>query len=197
LENKRFTPTELGEIVIESIMEFFSEVINVEFTVQMESDLDKIEDGQVDWISIIDEFYQDFAISLKKAEEEMEEVEIKDEYAGEDCEKCGSPMVIKMGRFGKFMACSNFPECRNTKAIVKQIGVDCPLCEEGQVIERKSKNKRIFYGCDQYPKCEFVSWDKPINRKCPKCDHYLVEKKIKKGMQVQCSECSYKEEPQQ
>ena len=102
-----------------------------------------------------------------------------------------------MGRFGKFMACSNFPECRNTKAIVKQIGVDCPLCEEGQVIERKSKNKRIFYGCDQYPKCEFVSWDKPINRKCPKCDHYLVEKKIKKGMQVQCSECSYKEEPQQ
>lgn len=197
LENKRFIPTELGEIVIESIMEFFSEVINVEFTVQMESDLDKIEDGQVDWISIIDEFYQDFAISLKKAEEEMEEVEIKDEYAGEDCEKCGSPMVIKMGRFGKFMACSNFPECRNTKAIVKQIGVDCPLCEEGQVIERKSKNKRIFYGCDQYPKCEFVSWDKPINRKCPKCDHYLVEKKIKKGMQVQCSECSYKEEPQQ
>ncbi|MBS4207636.1 type I DNA topoisomerase [Bacillus sp. FJAT-50079] len=197
LENKRFVPTELGEIVLELIMEFFPEIIDVAFTAKMENDLDHIEEGSIKWVSIIDEFYQSFEVNLKKAEEEMKEVEIEDEYAGEDCEKCGSPMVIKMGRFGKFMACSNFPDCRNTKAIVKQIGVTCPACKEGQVIERKSKKNRIFYGCDRYPECEFVSWDKPIERPCPKCDSLMVEKKLKKGIQVQCTACDYKEDTQQ
>ncbi|MEK3886988.1 type I DNA topoisomerase [Bacillus sp. FSL K6-3431] len=197
LENKRFIPTELGEIVLELIMEFFPEVINVEFTVKMESELDEIEEGKVAWVSIIDEFYKGFEINLKKAEVEMREVEIKDEYAGEDCDLCGNPMVIKMGRYGKFMACSNFPDCRNTKAIVKQIGVKCPTCEKGEIIERKSKKKRIFYGCDRYPECEFISWDKPIERVCPKCSNTLVEKKLKKGIQVQCVNCDYKEMSQQ
>jgi DNA topoisomerase-1 len=105
-------------------------------------------------------------------------------------------MVFKMGRYGKFMACSNFPECRNTKAIVKEIGVTCPKCKEGNIIERKSKKKRLFYGCDQFPACEFISWDKPLPRSCPKCEGPLVEKKLKKGVQVQCTECDYKEEPQ-
>lgn len=194
LENKRFVPTELGEIVLESIMEFFPEILDVEFTAKMESDLDEIEEGKVQWVKVIDDFYKGFEKNLKKAEAEMKEIEIKDEYAGEDCEKCGNPMVIKMGRFGKFMACSNFPDCRNTKPIVKQIGVKCPKCEDGNVIERKSKKRRIFYGCDQYPKCDFVSWDKPIARKCPKCEHILIEKKLKKGNQVRCSNCDYKEE---
>ncbi|MCR8672137.1 type I DNA topoisomerase, partial [Agrococcus sp. HG114] len=112
-----------------------------------------------------------------KAEAEMQEIEIEDEPAGEDCEKCGNPMVIKMGRFGKFMACSNFPDCRNTKPIVKQIGVKCPKCKEGNIIERKSKKKRLFYGCDRYPDCDFISWDKPLERPCPKCNGTLVEKK--------------------
>ncbi|MGG0657922.1 type I DNA topoisomerase [Rummeliibacillus pycnus] len=197
LEAKRFVPTELGEIVHSLVLEFFPGIINIEFTAQMEKDLDSIEDGNVKWVKIIDDFYQKFEKELKHAEIAMEKVEIKDEPAGEDCEECGSPMVFKLGRYGKFMACSNFPECRNTKAIVKEIGVKCPKCKEGEIVERKSKTKRIFYGCNRYPECDFVSWDKPINRPCPKCSELLVEKKIKKGIQVQCTSCDYKEEPTQ
>jgi DNA topoisomerase I len=196
LDNKRFVPTELGGIVLQLILEFFPEIIDVEFTAKMEQGLDDIEDGKVDWVKIIDDFYRDFESNLEKAEKEMEEVEIKDEPAGEDCEQCGSPMVFKMGRYGKFMACSNFPDCRNTKPIVKDIGVKCPKCKEGNIIERKSKKRRIFYGCDQFPECDFLSWDKPIARPCPKCENLLVEKKLKKGVQVQCVECDYKEEQQ-
>ncbi|KIU12624.1 type I DNA topoisomerase [Bacillus subtilis] len=196
LDNKRFVPTELGQIVLDLIMEFFPEIINVEFTAKMERDLDHVEEGNTEWVKIIDDFYTDFEKRVKKAESEMKEVEIEPEYAGEDCELCSSPMVYKMGRYGKFLACSNFPDCRNTKPIVKQIGVKCPSCGEGNIVERKSKKKRVFYGCDRYPDCEFVSWDKPIERKCPKCGKMLVEKKLKKGIQVQCVECDYKEEPQ-
>lgn len=196
LDNKRFVPTELGEIVLELILEFFPEILDVEFTAKMEQNLDNIEDGKVNWVSIIDEFYQDFEKHLEKAEVEMQEVEIKDEPAGEDCEQCSNPMVYKMGRYGKFMACSNFPECRNTKAIVKEIGVKCPNCKEGNIIERKSKKRRIFFGCDRFPECEFISWDKPLPRSCPKCESLLVEKKLKKGVQVQCVQCDYKEEQQ-
>ncbi|MBU2659135.1 type I DNA topoisomerase [Bacillus cabrialesii] len=196
LDNKRFVPTELGQIVLDLIMEFFPEIINVEFTAKMEKDLDHVEEGSTEWVKIIDNFYTDFEKRVKKAESEMKEVEIEPEYAGEDCELCNSPMVYKMGRYGKFLACSNFPDCRNTKPIVKQIGVKCPSCGEGNIVERKSKKKRVFYGCDRYPECEFVSWDKPIERKCPKCGKMLVEKKLKKGIQVQCVECDYKEEPQ-
>ncbi|MCV9887647.1 type I DNA topoisomerase [Metabacillus halosaccharovorans] len=197
LDNKRFIPTELGEIVLELIREFFPEIINVEFTANMENSLDEVEDGHIQWIKIIDNFYKDFSPRLEKAENEMEKIEIKDEPAGVDCEECGHPMVFKMGRYGKFMACSNFPDCRNTKPIVKEIGVKCPNCEEGTIVERKSKKRRIFYGCNQYPECEFLSWDKPIARNCPKCSNMLVEKKLKKGIQVQCMECDYKEEQQQ
>ncbi|WP_226566422.1 type I DNA topoisomerase [Bacillus stratosphericus] len=196
LDNKRFTPTELGEIVLNLIIEFFPEIINVEFTAKMEKELDSVEEGTIEWVRIIDSFYQDFAKRVEKAEAEMQEVEIEPEYAGVDCEECGHPMVYKMGRYGKFMACSNFPDCRNTKPIVKDIGVKCPTCHEGNIVERKSKKRRIFYGCDRFPECEFVSWDKPIERKCPKCENMLVEKKLKKGVQVQCVNCDYKEEQQ-
>lgn len=196
LDNKRFIPTELGEIVLELILEFFPDILDVEFTAKMEKDLDYIEEGKVNWVQIINGFYVDFEQHLVIAEKEMQEVEIKDEPAGEDCEQCGNPMVFKMGRYGKFMACSNFPDCRNTKAIVKDIGVKCPKCNEGNIIERKSKKRRIFYGCDRFPECDFISWDKPLARNCPKCDKLLVEKKLKKGVQVQCVECDYKEEKQ-
>ncbi|PGZ96822.1 DNA topoisomerase I [Bacillus pseudomycoides] len=197
LDNKRFIPTELGEIVTELILEFFPEIINIEFTANMEKNLDEIEDGKANWVQIVDDFYKEFEPRLEKAEKEMREVEIKDEPAGEDCELCGNPMVFKMGKFGKFMACSNFPDCRNTKPIVKEIGVTCPKCDEGQIIERRSnKKKRLFYGCGTYPECDFVSWDKPIGRKCPKCEGMLVEKKLKKGVQVQCISCDYEEEQQ-
>jgi DNA topoisomerase-1 len=194
LEDKRFVPTELGEIVLELIEEFFPEILNVEFTAEMESNLDAIEEGDQNWVQIIDRFYTGFEKRLRTAEEEMKEVEIKDEPAGEDCEKCGHDMVFKMGRYGKFMACSNFPNCRNTKAITKEIGVKCPKCSEGNIVERKSKKRRLFYGCDRYPECDFISWDKPISRPCPKCESLLVEKKSKKGVNVHCTECDYKED---
>ncbi|WP_400162962.1 type I DNA topoisomerase [Brevibacillus sp. TJ4] len=195
LEEKRFVPTELGEIIISLMEEFFPEILDVEFTAHMESDLDHIEDGIRNWVEVLDAFYDDFAKRVEVAEEEMKEVELKDEESDEVCELCGKVMVYKLGRFGKFLACSGFPECRNTKPIVKEIGVKCPQCETGEIIERKSKKSRIFYGCNQYPECEFVSWDKPIARPCPKCSHMLVEKKRKKqGVSVVCTSCDYQEE---
>ncbi|MBE5103423.1 type I DNA topoisomerase [Priestia aryabhattai] len=196
LDNKRFVPTELGEIVHEVMEEFFPDIIDVEFTVRLEKGLDHIEDGEMTWLKLIDTFYKEFKIHLKIAEQEMEKIEIKDEPVGENCESCGSQMVYKMGRYGKFIACSNFPDCRNTKPIVKEIGVTCPTCKEGTIVERKSKKKRVFYGCSRYPECEFISWDKPLPRSCPKCERILVEKKLKKGVQVQCVECDYKEDQQ-
>lgn len=196
LENRKFVPTELGEIVIRLMEEFFPEIIDVKFTVKMEGDLDSIEEGNREWIEIIDRFYQGFDERLQIAEKEMEKIEIKDEPAGEDCEKCGHEMVYKMGRYGKFLACSNFPDCRNTKAILKEIGVKCPNCKTGNIVERKTKKRRIFYGCDRYPKCEYISWDKPAGRNCPKCDTMLIEKKSKSKTQVQCPSCDYKENMQ-
>jgi len=196
MDNKRFIPTELGTIVIEIMQDFFPEIIDADFTVKMEGDLDTIEDGETKWVNLIDDFYQGFAKRLEKAESEMDKIEIRDEPAGIDCEKCGHEMVYKMGRYGKFLACSNFPECRNTKPILKEIGVKCPKCKEGNVVERKSKKRRIFYGCDKFPDCDFVSWDKPVARPCPKCSGLLVEKKNKKDTQIQCTECEYKESAQ-
>ncbi|MGT2911082.1 type I DNA topoisomerase [Streptococcus cameli] len=195
LAAKRFEPTELGEVVNKLIVEFFPDIVNVAFTADMEQRLDDVEIGKAQWQKVIDSFYQPFKVELAKAETEMEKIQIKDEPAGFDCEVCGHEMVIKLGKFGKFYACSNFPDCRNTKQIVKSIGVQCPVCQEGNVIERKSKRNRIFYGCDRYPACEFTSWDKPVGRSCPKCDHYLVEKKVRGGgKQVVCPNGDYEEE---
>jgi DNA topoisomerase-1 len=195
LEEKRFIPTELGEIVITLMEEFFPEILDVEFTAHMENGLDSIEEGIANWVEVLDAFYGDFAKRVSFAEEEMKEVELKDEESDETCELCGRVMVYKLGRFGKFLACSGFPDCRNTKPIVKEIGVKCPQCETGEIIERKSKKSRIFYGCNQYPECDFVSWDKPISRPCPKCASMLVEKKRKKqGVSVACTKCDYQEE---
>lgn len=197
LAAKRFEPTELGEIVNSLIVEFFPDIVDVTFTAEMEGKLDEVEIGKEQWQKIIDEFYKPFEKELAKAETEMEKIQIKDEPAGFDCELCGSPMVIKLGRYGKFYACSNFPECHNTKAITKEIGVICPICQKGQVIERKTKRNRIFYGCDRYPECEFTSWDKPIGRTCPKSNDFLMEKKVRGGgKQVVCSneKCDYQEE---
>ena len=193
---KRFEPTELGEIVNSLIVEFFPDIVDVKFTAEMEGKLDKVEIGKEQWQKVIDEFFKPFQKELEKAEEGIEKIQIKDEPAGFDCDLCGHPMVIKLGRYGKFYACSNFPDCHNTKAITKEIGVTCPTCGQGQVIERKTKRNRVFYGCDRYPDCEFTSWDIPVGRNCPKSGDYLVEKKVRGGgKQVICSneECDYKE----
>ena len=195
LVSKRFEPTELGEIVNSLIVDFFPDIVNVKFTADMEAKLDDVEVGKEQWQKVIDEFYKPFEKEVSKAETEMEKIQIKDEPAGFDCEVCGSPMVIKLGRYGKFYACSNFPDCRHTQAIVKEIGVECPKCHQGQIIERKTKRNRLFYGCNRYPDCDFTSWDKPVGRSCPKCGQYLVEKKVRGGgKQVVCSNGDYEEE---
>lgn len=194
LTAKRFEPTELGEIVNNMLNEFFPGIVNTEFTADMENQLDEIEEGKHRWVQVLDQFYTDFHKDLTKAETEMQKIELKDEPAGFACSECGSEMVIKIGRFGKFYACSNFPDCRHTEAIIKKIDVTCPTCHQGQIVERQSKKNRLFYGCDRYPECDFVSWDKPIARNCPKCNHYLVEKINRKGKQIACSHCDYKEQ---
>ncbi|MDF2670513.1 MAG: topoisomerase, partial [Paenibacillus sp.] len=169
MEEKKFIPTELGGLVIQLMVEFFPEILNVEFTAHMEEGLDHVEEGKVNWVDVLEEFYTTFEKRLEFAEEEMKEVEIQDEITDIPCDKCGRFMAVKMGRFGKFLACTGFPECRNAKPIVKEIGVTCPKCKEGKVIERRSKKGRVFYGCDQYPGCDFVSWDKPVEKPCPEC----------------------------
>ena len=196
LVSRHFEPTELGEIVNTIIEKQFADIVNAKFTADVEDKLDQIEEGKQNWIRVVDSFYQPFSKEVSTAESEVAKIEMKDELAGMDCDICGAPMVVKMGRYGKFYACSRFPECRNTKAIVKDTGITCPKCGQGTVVERKSKKNRVFYGCSRYPDCDFVSWDKPIGRNCPKDGHFLVEKKIKGGTQVVCPNGDYEEEPQ-
>ncbi|MEE6670363.1 type I DNA topoisomerase [Limosilactobacillus fermentum] len=196
LESRHFEPTELGEIVNDLITKQFPDIVNVKFTAEVEDSLDKIEEGKENWVQVVDGFYKPFSKEVATAEEQVAKIEMKDELAGSNCEICGAPMVIKMGKYGKFYACSRFPNCRNTKAIVKDTGVECPLCHQGTVVERKSKKNRVFYGCSRYPDCDFLSWDRPIGRDCPKDGHFLVEKKVKGGKQVLCPNGDYKEEVQ-
>jgi len=193
LEDKKFVPTELGELVIQLMEEFFPEIVNTKFTAEMEENLDRIEEGEMNWVHVLDEFYNRFKKRLEVAEEEMKEVDIGDEVSDEICEKCGRHFVYKMGRFGKFLACSGFPECRNTKPIVKDVGVDCPKCGKGRIVERRSKKGRVFYGCDAYPGCDFVSWDKPAAKPCPKCRSLMVEKNARGGKELRCTSCSHRE----
>jgi DNA topoisomerase-1 len=194
IEEKKFVPTELGELVIQLMQEFFPEILDIEFTAHMEEELDFVEEGKEDWVRVLDTFYTSFEKRLVFAEEEMKEIEIQDEVSEEICEKCGKHLVYKMGRFGKFLACSGFPDCRNTKPIIKDIGVTCPTCKTGKIVERRSKKGRVFYGCDQYPTCDFVSWDKPVNKPCPVCSSMMIEKRSKNGVTIQCTQCDHKEE---
>lgn len=194
IEEKKFVPTELGELVIQLMQEFFPEILDIEFTAHMEEELDFVEEGKEDWVRVLDTFYTSFEKRLEFAEEEMKEIEIQDEVSDEICEKCGKHLVYKMGRFGKFLACSGFPDCRNTKPIIKDIGVTCPTCHTGKIVERRSKKGRVFYGCDQYPTCDFVSWDKPVNKPCPACSSMMIEKRSKNGVMIQCTQCDHKEE---
>ena len=196
---KNFQPTDLGYLVTELLDEYFSSIINVEFTANMEESLDKIEAGSEPWKEVIDEFFTPFEKLLEKAESEIGKIEIEDEVSEELCEKCNRNMVIKMGRYGKFLACPGFPECRNAKPIVENIGVKCPQCKDGDIIIRKSKKGRAFYGCSGYPECEFVSWDKPTGLTCPKCKELLVEKSTRKETKIICTskECDFVDDPEE
>ena len=192
-EKKSLIPTELGFIVTDMMEQYFKEIVDAGFTAQMEENLDDIETKGVRWKSVIEDFYDTLKDELKTADEQIEKVEFKEEPTGELCEKCGKPMVIKHGRFGDFVACTGYPECKNTKPIVKTIDVKCPKCGK-DIVVRKSRKGRVFYGCSGYPDCDQVFWNKPVNKKCPKCGSLLVEKKGK-DTKYACSnsECDYRE----
>ena len=185
-------PTELGIIVTKILDENFQKFMEVDFTADMESQLDQIEEGNVEWKKVVEEFYSPLAEAIRVEIEKIEKVNM-DEETDEICELCGSNMVIKYGRFGKFMACKNYPECKNTKPIVSKIGVKCPKCKEGDIIMRKSKKKKIFYGCSNYPDCDFVAWNKPVEEPCEVCGSYMYEKYSKSGTKIVCSnkECKH------
>lgn len=191
-EGKQLIPTELGEIVVSLLKEYFQEIVDLEFTANMEKKLDDIEEGELPWKKVIQDFYGPFAHTLAEADQKMGKIEIEDQVTDEICENCGRNLVIKMGRYGKFLACPGFPECRNTKPLLEEVGTDCPNCGKPLVI-RRSKKGRKFYGCSTYPECEFVSWDLPAPEPCPQCNSLMVVKRSKKMVRHVCTnnECRY------
>ncbi len=192
-EKKSLIPTDLGFIVTDMMEDYFKEIVDAGFTAQMEDNLDDIEAKGVRWKSVIEDFYNTLEKELEVADKEIEKVEFEVELTGETCEKCGRPMAVKHGRFGAFAACTGYPECKNTKPLVQKIDVKCPKCGR-DIVARRSKKGRLFYGCSGYPECTQSYWNKPVNKKCPKCGSLLVEKKTKNS-QYACSdsECDYKE----
>ena len=179
-EKKRLFPTELGIMVTDMMSKYFREIVDTEFTASMESKLDEVEEGKEDWKQILREFYPEFEKTLKVAETEIEKIDIKDDVSDVQCDQCGALMVYKMGKFGKFLACPNFPKCRNTKPLLTYIDTPCPKCGR-RLLEKVSRKNRKFYGCEGYPDCDFVSWDRPVSEKCPQCGNYMVEKRTARG----------------
>lgn len=175
-EQKRLIPTELGKIVNDTMKNNFPDIVDIQFTAGMEEKLDSVEDGKTEWHSIIADFYGPFEKTLEKAEASIEKISIEDQVSDVKCDKCGAFMVYKMSRYGKFLACPNFPACRNTMALPNNIGVPCPKCG-AELLERVSRKGRKFYGCEKYPECDFVSWDRPVVEKCPVCGSRMVLKR--------------------
>ncbi len=190
VEEKKLAPTELGMVVNDLLVEHFPSLFDIGFTSRMEEELDEIAVGERAWVPTMREFYGPFNATLEQAERTMERVRLKDEPSDEICEKCNRPMVIKLGRYGKFLACSGFPECRNARPLLQRIGVTCPTCHDGEIVERRSKKGRVFYGCARYPACDFVAWNKPVATPCPRCGSpYMVE--IGRKGQVRCPACQH------
>ena len=193
-EGKSLIPTELGETLAQLMKERFPKIVNVKFTAQMEQDLDTVENGNVEWVSLLDQFYADFEKTLKKAKTDMAGVklQLKEDETDIVCEKCGKKMVVKVGRYGKFIACPGYPECKNVKKYVEEAGTTCPKCG-GNVIIKRTKKGKVFYGCSNYPDCDFVSWYEPVAEKCPQCGEILYKKKGKKAtLFCQKEGCGYK-----
>ncbi|MDU6345763.1 MAG: type I DNA topoisomerase [Clostridium sp.] len=179
-DGKALHPTELGEVTTQLMRERFPKIVNVKFTAQVEKDLDTVQSGETDWVQTLHNFYGDFEKTLKKAKEDMEgvKIQLKEDETDVICEKCGRHMVVKVGRYGKFLACPGYPECKNVKKLVVENGAECPKCG-GKVVVKKTKKGRVFYGCSEYPNCDFVSWDEPTMEKCPRCGKTLLRKKGK------------------
>lgn len=195
-EKKRLYPTELGVIVTELMKEHFAPIVDADFTAEMEGQLDEVEEGKKEWKEVLRTFYPPFRKMLGAAEEKMEKIVIRDEVSDVKCELCGAMMVYKQGRYGRFLACPNFPECRNTKPILTYIDAKCPKCG-GRLLEKISKKNRKFYGCENYPACDFVSWERPLDDRCPKCGTYMTLKTRRKGESLKiCANetCRYHEE---
>ncbi|MCL2217483.1 MAG: type I DNA topoisomerase [Defluviitaleaceae bacterium] len=188
-ENRVLYPTELGEIINEIMNDYFEDIVDADFTARMEDDLDRVELGEVEWKNIVRDFYPPLAVKIQEAEEKIGDIEVKDQETDIKCEHCGRFMVIKFGRFGKFLACPGFPECRNAKPLFEEAGVDCPLCG-GKVVIKKSKKGRKYFGCEKNPECDFISWNLPTGKKCPDCGAFLVEKGRQKRV-IACSACTY------
>lgn len=178
--NKQFIPTELGFVVVDFLMAYFEKIINTGFTAELEEELDAIANGKDTYVKVLQDFYDVFKSELDDASD-VDKIQIASMESDETCELCGSPMVYKFGRYGKFLACSNFPDCKNTKPITIGTSVTCPKCGEGEIVERKSKRGRLFYGCNRYPQCDFTLWDKPTHEFCDTCGSIMVEKTYKNG----------------
>ena len=194
-EKKTLIPTELGEIVNNILSEYFRQIVDTDFTADMEKKLDDVEAGNENWREIVSEFFTPLQEAIDKAEKEISKVVIEDKVSDVKCEKCGRMMVIKRGRYGEFLACPGYPECKNAKPIVEELDVPCPKCGK-TIVAKKSKKGKKFFGCSGYPECDFVSWNEPVKEKCPKCNSYMVLKYSKtKGNYIQCSnsECDHKE----
>ncbi len=191
-EKKTLQPTELGFVVTRLMKENFKGIVDVAFTAGMEEKLDKVEEGQVPWQQVVGDFYTPFEKDLEAAGANIDKVKLPDPVSDVPCDKCGAMMVIKTGRFGKFLACPNFPECRNTKPLIEKLDVQCPKCG-GDIIKRHTKKGKNFYGCSNYPNCDFVSWDKPVPGKCPKCGGILVQRMGQNGPFIACADrnCGY------
>jgi DNA topoisomerase-1 len=186
-QERRFLPTEIGVAVNDLLVEHFPKIVNLDFTATMEGDLDKVAVGNGDWVAVLRKFYGPFESELETAEKNLPRLELRDEPTDEICPVCGRPMVIKTGRFGKFMSCSGYPDCKTTKQIVKDTGAKCPKCG-GAIVERRSKKGRTFYGCSTYPKCDFVSWDRAVAEPCPVCESYVVAKTRRGGtLRFECA----------
>ncbi len=193
-KGKTLYPTELGTIITDLMKEHFKDIVDIEFTANMEEKLDEVEDGDADWIKVISDFYGPFEKTLEAAEEAIGKITIEDEVSDVPCEKCGRMMVYKMGRYGKFLACPGFPECRNAKPIVKEAGVDCPKCG-GKILIKKSKRGKTYYGCEKNPECDFMTWDMPLKEKCPKCGGLLLENRFRGKKRTYCfnEKCGYED----
>ena len=185
LEERRFYPTELGIIVNDRLLEFFSDVFSVGFTARMESELDEVARGEREWVPVLREFYDPFARDLERAEREMEKVEIADEEIGEPCPECEAPLLLRLGRYGKFVGCSRFPDCRYTRPFQEMISVNCPDCG-GDLVVKRTRRGRTFYGCANYPECEYASWKRPLPQPCPLCNALLVQAGRERA---QCTGC--------
>ena len=181
-ENKRLFATELGRMVTGVMTQYFGDIVDTEFTAQMEDKLDAIEEGSVEWKQVLRDFWPPFEETLEKAETSIEKMELRDEPSDVICDKCGANMVYRVGRYGKFLACPNFPDCRNTMPVLNYIQAKCPKCG-GRLLEKTSRKNRKFYGCENFPECDFVSWDLPVDERCPKCGSYMTLKRNSKGEQ--------------